>query len=168
MAVAMSPGGIHTLAIINGTEKYEHLKTALADTIKEVSELKTLSVDQNKFEIEYFLCCDLKFLAIVCGVESATSTYPCIWCTCPSSKRADMTIEWSISDEQNGARTIKGIITCQKQPKSKNLGCINCPLFPSIAIDHVVPDILHLYLRITDVLFNLLIMDLQRYDAVAR
>ena len=50
-------GGNHTLAIINGTEKYEHLKTALADIIKEVSELKTLLVDQNKFEIEYFLCC---------------------------------------------------------------------------------------------------------------
>ena len=79
-----------------------------------------------------------------------------------------MTIDWSISDEQKGARTIKGIITCQKQPKSKNLGCINYPLFPSIAIDHVVPDILHLYLRITDVLLNLLIMDLQKYDAVAR
>jgi len=48
----MSPGGNHTLAIINGTEKLNTLKTALADIIKEVSELKTLSVDQNKFEIE--------------------------------------------------------------------------------------------------------------------
>ena len=128
----MSPGGNHTVAIINGTEKYKHLKSALVDIIKEVSELKTLSVDQNKFEIEYFLCCDLKFLAIFCGVESVTSTYPCVLCTCPSSKHADMTIDWSF------------------------------------LMSKKVQGPLNQYLRITDVLFNLLIMDLQRYDAVAR
>ena len=53
-AVAMSPGGNHTLAIINGTEKYELLQMALADIIKEVNELKTLSIDQHHFEIEFF------------------------------------------------------------------------------------------------------------------
>ena len=45
-------------------------------------------------------------------------------------------------------------------------GCIHPPLFLNVAIDHVIPDILHLYLRITDVLFNLLISDIQRYDAI--
>lgn len=51
--------------------------------------------------------------------------------------------------------------------KNKRLGCKHPPLF-QIAIDHVIPDNLHLYLRITDVLFNLLITDIQRYDGITK
>lgn len=40
----MSPSGNHTIAIINGSEKYEYLATALADIITEVHELNTLTV----------------------------------------------------------------------------------------------------------------------------
>ena len=163
-AVAMSPSGNHTLAIINDTENYELLKTALADIITEVSKLHSLYIDEHNFKVEYFLCCDL---TSVCGIESALSTYPCVWCKCPSSQRYNMEMHWSFSDKQMGARTIDDIISCHKRPKSQKFGCANPPLFP-IAIDHVVPDILHLHLRITDVLFNLLIVDIQRYDAVTR
>ena len=53
-SVAMSPSGNHTIAIINGSEKYEHLQIALADIIAEVRELKNLTVQQHNFEIEYF------------------------------------------------------------------------------------------------------------------
>ena len=166
-ALAMSPSCNHTIAIVNGSEKYEHLKTALGDVITEACELKTLTVDQYNFEIEYFLCSDLKFLAIVCGIEAATSKYSCIWCKCPSSECYDTSKEWSFSDTEKGARTNDDIISCHKQRKSLKFGCIHPPLFQNVAIDHVIPDILHLYLRITDILFNLLILDIRRYDAVA-
>ena len=46
----------------------------------------------------------------------------------------------------------------------QKFGCIHPLLFPNIAIDHVISDILRLYLRITDVLFNLLKLDIRRYD----
>ena len=168
-ALAMSPSGNHTIAIINGSEKYEHLETALRDVIAEVCELQTLTVNHYVFEIEYFLCSDLKFLAIICGIEAAMSNYSCVWCKCPSSQRYDMSKEWSFSDTENGARTNDDIISCcGKKPKSQKFGCIHPPLFQNIAIDHVIPDILHLYLRITDVLFNLLILDIRRYDAVTK
>ena len=99
-------------------------------------------------------------MAIVCGIEAATSKYSCIWCKCPSSERYDMSKEWSFSDTEKGARTNDDIILCHKQQKSLKFGCIHLPLFQNVAIDHVIPDILHLYLRITDVLFNLLILDI--------
>jgi len=38
-------------------------------------------------------------------------------------------------------------------------------VFPSIPIDHVIPDILHLYLRICDALINL-ILELRRLDGI--
>ena len=53
-AVAMSPSGNHTLAIINDTENYELLKTALADIITEVSKLHSLYIDEHDFKVEYF------------------------------------------------------------------------------------------------------------------
>lgn len=44
--------------------------------------------------------------------------------------------------------------------------CARQPLFPSIPIDHVIPDVLHLFLGICDVLINLLILELRRLDGI--
>ena len=41
-------------------------------------------------------------------------------------------------------------------------------MFPGIPIDHVIPDILHLFLRICDVLVNLLILELRRLDGIEK
>ena len=95
-AVAMSPKGNHTLAIINGTEDYNLLKISLSDLIEKVKDLYT-------FPIEYFPCSDLKFLAIVCGIGSASATYSCICCACLSSERHNMDKQWSFSDIDKGA-----------------------------------------------------------------
>ena len=74
----MSLRGNHTIAILNVPEDYEKLGTALRDIIAEVETLTSISVDSEEFEIKYFLCGDLKFLAIVCGIEAANSTYACV------------------------------------------------------------------------------------------
>lgn len=167
--LAMSPCGNHTLAIINGTEDYEALKNSLSDLIKEVTELKSITVNELTFEIEYFFCSDMKFLAIVYGIEAATAIYSCVWCKCPSSDRYDMTKKWSFSNKEKGARTNDDIVACHlKKSRHEKYGCIHPPMFHSIDIDHVIPDILHLYLRITDVLFNLLIVDIRRYDEIEK
>ena len=137
--IAMSPKGNHTIAIINGTENYHHLKTSLSDIIKEVEELTSITVNSTTFQVIFYFCSDLKFLAIACGIESATATYSCIWCKCPSSERHNMSKNWSITDTQNGgARTVTEIISCHAQCKSKRFGCIHPPLFPTIPIDRVI------------------------------
>ena len=165
---AMSSKGNHTIAIINGTENYDLLKMSLSDIIKEVEQLTSLTVYDITFQVTYFFCSDLKFLAIACGIESANATYSCIWCKCPSTKRHDMSKKWSITDTDKGAQTIEEILACYLKSKSKRFGCINPPLFPMIPIDHNIPDVLHLFLRITDVLFNLLITDIRRHDGITQ
>ena len=164
--LAKSPRGNYAIAIINSTEKYEDLKIALSDIRNEVQALTSINFDGMDFPIEYFLCSNLKFLAIVCGIDNATSTHPCIWCKCPASERHDMDAEWSFKG--NGARTISDIQTCCKQPKAKQFNCTNMPLFPTVPIDHTVVDMLHLFLRVTDVLFNLLVLDIRRMDAIVK
>ena len=52
--------------------------------------------------------------------------------------------------------------------KDSKYGCIHQPIFPSIPIDHVIPDILHLVLRISDILINLLILELRRMDGIEK
>ena len=74
-----------------------------------------------------------------------------------------MSLKWSISDPAKGARTIEEITEKAKLGKtSKNrFNCSHAPMFPFIPIQHVVIDSLHLFLRIADVLINLLIRDLR-------
>ena len=168
--IAMSPKGNYTIAIINSTESYDVLATTLSDICDEVKTLTSIEVSGHTFHIEYFLCSDWKFLAIICGLESATSTYACIWCRCPSGQRYNMSKEWSITDPKKGARTIAEITACHTMAKSssKRYNCAHAPLFPTIPLDHVVPDVLHLFLRVTDVLFNLLVTDIRRQDGIER
>lgn len=68
-----------------------------------------------------------------------------------------MSKDWSITDVDKGAQTIESIIFCHKKCKKSKW----------VVLFQIIPDILHLYLRITDVLFNLLFTDI-RYDGVTK
>ena len=57
---------------------------------------------------------------------------------------------------QDEKRTIKEIEETIKSGTKLNYGCINMPLI-SLELDHVIPDELHMLLRITDVLIQNLI-----------
>jgi len=166
-----SPCGNHTIAILNATENYNTLAESLVEIADEIKQTQSIKVDSFEFTIEWFFTADLKYLAIALGIEAANSRFACIWCKCPSEERYDVTKIWSIQNENEGARTIASISRSAKLPKTKKYneekcGCIRLPLFPSIPIDHVVLDILHLFLRVSDVLTNLLIVEIRRIDAI--
>jgi len=78
-----------------------------------------------------------------------------------------MSCKWSITDPKKGARTIEEIAQKSKLPKSnkQKFNCSRTPIFPFIPL-RVVIDSLHLFLRIGDVLINLLIRDLRFLDGV--
>ena len=166
-----APRGNHTIALINTTEEYNNLVEALDDITTEINNLKSLTVNNVLYDLEFYFAADMKFEAICIGIESASSTYSCIWCKCPAMERHDITKTWSATNPDEGARTIKEIQELSKIKKHKNsakYGCIKQPIFPSIPIDHVIPDILHLFLRISDILINLLILELRRLDGIEK
>ena len=145
-----SPQSNHTVALLNTTEHYEHLSEALEEIRDEIEQISTIEVDGEVYRIEFFLGAEWKFLALNTGIESASATYSCIWCTCPSHDRHDVPKAWSVQDKQRGARTIediKTLATVKKRGREK-FGCVRQPLFPSIPRDHIIPDVLHLFLRI--------------------
>ena len=91
-----------------------------------------------------------------------------IWCKCPKKHCCDLTMSWPITDVAKGARTIGEIQQISKLSKSSKhrYNCCHEPIFPFIPMHRVVIDSLHLFLRIADVLYKLLIRDLQILDGI--
>lgn len=167
--MACSASGNHSIMILKVAEKYEDLAAGLEKLIAEAKDLEVLSIDNKVIRIEFFLGGDWKFLALVCGLESATSDHACIWCKCPKKQRHDMDLTWSMLPEKGG-RSVKEISDKSKLSKSsKNrFNCSHQPMFSFIPLCRVVIDSLHLFLRIADVLINLIIRDLRTLDGVER
>ena len=170
-----SPGGNHTVAILNTLEDYNSLAGSLKEVTNEIKDIKSITIEDITYTIEWFLGGDLKFLALCTGIGAANSKYACVWCKCPAEDRHDIKKNWSINEAEKGARTIDEIQKLSKLPKRKSkdketetYGCKQQPLFPFIPIDHIIPDVLHLFLRVTDVLTNLLILDLRTSDVVKK
>ena len=83
--------GNHTLAIFKSQESYKKLGDALEDIRAEVKRLRSIVVDEQTYNITYYLGGDWKFLAITTGIDSACSKYSCIWCKSPMEERWDST-----------------------------------------------------------------------------
>ena len=166
--LASSPCGNHSLAILQVPEDYDSLVGALSDIVSEAGQLTSIKINGSEHHIEFFLGGDMKFLAIVCGIDAANSKYSCVWCKCSSADRWDMSKNWSAFDITKGARTNNEIEEYCKLPKAKRFGCRISPIFKFIPIDHCIIDSLHLFLRVSDLLINLLIQDLRRVDGIAK
>ena len=101
------------------------------------------------------------------GINSASSTYACIWCKVRNGDRHNADKTWPISDPEHGARTVQENITLAQCPKShKEYNVSRVPLFPTIPLTRVVIDNLHLFLRVSDVLIDLLNFELRRHDSI--
>ena len=109
------------------------------------------------------------------GLNEAHAKYSCVWCKISSDDRSVATLvasyiytyveikfyRWDMSIPfatwtQDEKRTIKEIEETVKSGTKLNYGCIKMPLI-SLELDHVIPDELHMLLRITDVLIQNLI-----------
>ena len=77
----MAAKGNHTIAVVNGCEKYETLKVAFKDVFTEINsfiEQRFINVNGQKVKLEFFLGGDYKFLVTVMGLKGATSLYACL------------------------------------------------------------------------------------------
>ena len=76
---ANSPEGQEPIAIIAASEKYEILKTHLADIANSTSTFTLYTYNGITFNIIYYLGGDYKFLLCMLGLmTSANSSFPCI------------------------------------------------------------------------------------------
>lgn len=136
---ATSVTGNHSVAIFKMAENYENLAAALEDICSEGKQLNSITIDDKSYDIETYLGGDLKFLAMVCGIDAANCEHACVWYKCPRLERWDMSQEWSISDTAKGARTMEEIARFASM-KQQKFNCSQKPLFSFIPIHRVVID----------------------------
>lgn len=96
---------------------------------------------------------------MVCGLEAATSEYACIWCKCPKGQRWNMDLSWV---QIMGGEQLRKLLKSQSS-LSQTSTVVIAAGFHFFPIDHVT---LHLFLRVGDVLIDLLIKDLRTLDGI--
>ncbi len=94
--------------------------------------------------IQLFVGADYRFLLTVYGMCGATPHYSCIFCKVAQSERLDMKTNWVID---------MTIDEMEANVKVKKYGCVHKPL-SNVDLTHVVPDELHILLRIIDKLIS--------------
>ena len=156
--------GQYLLAVLKVPEKYEHLKDALPELVSEIRDTKSVVVAEKEYALTFYLGGDLKFLNQVMGIDSFGCKYPCLWCKCPSELRWDTTQKWSMINPVEGARTNAEIVAMAAGSKKHAYNCSHPPLFENVEVACVVPDTLHLFLRIADQLMSQLIAYLRQLD----
>lgn len=162
----MSSKSNRTVAIINGKEDYITVKTALPSFFQEVNSLiqrGAIIIDGKEVKLEFFLGGDYKFLLMIMGLNSATANHACLWCNVHKQNRWDTSKAFNFYNEEPQMRTLEAINKMRQL--TINFGCINAPLI-HLELDLVVPDELHLLLRITDRLLQNVIDEILERDAI--
>ena len=130
-------------------EDYFSVKNRFFNLLNELSRVNSVSISDKEYQVEYFFAADLKMLALVLGVNAANSVCPCPFCKCPVNEFYDTSKVWSITDPKLGARTMDNIEQSIGTDGQKEVPIVNfIPFF------NFVPDLLHMNLRISEVLFE--------------
>ena len=103
------------------------------------------------WNFELFFSSDWKFLAICLGFNAANSNHFCPWCKITKNQRGDGQIEWIIS---------KSMTTLNENPRAYPSHQLP-PLFNMIPLENYIPDKLHIMLRITDRLWELVLQEIK-------
>ena len=145
---------LKTLAILKCSENYEMLSVSSSPVIKEINELiknSTLTVDEKEYEIDIFFGGDMKFIQIFLGLCGATGNYACPWCLVNKQDRTDLSKHEAHYESVEMLRTAEKL---KSNASTKSFGSKNKPLI-DIEPSKIVPDELHLLLRISDILFQI-------------
>lgn len=139
-------------------EDYETISKALKEIIEDLQDLQTVKINDIDFDVKYTLGGDLKWIALITGINAANADYPCPWCKFNKKSDNDLRKDWNLRDRSH-----------QESKENQNsFGYINQPMFKFIKFEEIVVDNLHLLLRITDVIFEKLITFIEHLDSKNR
>lgn len=128
-------------------ENYETIDLALKEIVANIKINKTIKLDDKLFNLEFTQGGDLKWISLINGVNGANSNHPCPWCPWNKNESLDTAQNWKINDRSH-------LINSIKLKEINNEGYINKPIIDFIEYEKTIIDPLHLFLRITDKLFE--------------
>lgn len=127
-------------------ENYEMVDQSLKELLVLIKGLNSIIIDQKSYKINWYLGGDLKFLALVLGINAANSYHP--WIFCDSHKNTVHSGHERKFDSNN---------IC-------HLGYKYEPIIDFIKPENIIVDILHLFLRVSDKLIVMLIDDINKSE----
>jgi len=142
------------------SENYDTLQIALKDIIRKLENITSVTIDGKAFHINWMQGGDLKWLAIMNGINAANSNQPCVWCPWNKADKLDLDAKWTISDRSH-EKSAQMITSTHKD------GYIRVPFMKFINFQKCVVDPLHLCLRITDKIFSKLLDHIEYLDSNA-
>jgi hypothetical protein len=154
------------LCVVAGSEDMATVSVVMRAISEQLKANESISVDEIPYKIEYFWTSDQKFLSLVLGIAGPNTKYFCPWCECPKDKRGQINEDFPL-------RTMDGVIeNAVNVPHSKTSaaqwktgegkGAIMLPSLNEMDFGHIVPDVMHLGLRIVE---KLLVALYRRYVA---
>jgi hypothetical protein len=150
---SQKPDNHYTLVLYPGAESYETLRNALVSLISDLCTLQEngfTQIGNIYWPIKLYFSSDWKFLATCLGIKAANAHYFCPWCDCNKD------------NINTTSKTINKSMDNIKINYKKINGHIREPLFYMIPLQNWVVDELHIFLRITDRLWELMVSDLCR------
>ncbi|CAF1105017.1 unnamed protein product [Brachionus calyciflorus] len=152
--------GTYSLGIFQvEQENYESIKNWMSKIWGTLNSFDSFVCDGKNYKIEYFFCSDWKMSSIVLGLFSANSNFPCLWCEVHKQDLYKIENFTPRSFEKQ-----KKIVLSESKKKNPHFGYKTDPIISEIPHSNYCIDLLHLFLRISDVLFELLISDLAVLD----
>ncbi len=144
-----------------------------------MGQIKTITINDEEYKINFMAGGDLKWISLVFGINAANSKFPCPFCKWKNEeinlsgcgkrkKKTEKIIEIvkeTIDDIFDQNKYIirnhdESLLLKDRQDSEQRLGYSNSPLLSFITFENIVVDILHLFLRITDRLLDILFNNL--------
>ena len=150
------PNNHFVTVLYPGNENYDSLKNAMSLFLEELHELKQygLKINRIRWEVNLYFSSDWKFLCICLGFDNANSKYFCPWCNASKDNRDDLNANWKMTKTMEQLNINYSIYKGHRKPS----------LFNMISLDNWLIDELHIMLRITDCLWNLVLCELREDD----
>ena len=162
----VSTKNIKTIGIIKCKESYEELSVCCKHIFEEFNEILTqpeITVADKKYSVDMLFNGDMKFIHTCLGLSGATANYACPWCLVHKDDRADISRDMEFYEREEMRRTTSKM---NSDAENKKFGSKHRPLI-NLEPNKIVPDELHLFLRINDILLQNLLDDCRQQDAKA-
>ena len=128
-----------------------------------IKEKTIVDEENNRYNVEICLGSDMKFIEILLGLGTAASKHACPWCHVAKSDISDISKPFELYQSSEMKRTAASL---RENAKTKSLGSKHQPLL-DIEPDDIIPDDLHLLLRICDKLLKNLIDDAKNVETMS-
>jgi hypothetical protein len=140
-------------------EKYEPLLEILDGLLNELKEIKTITIDEKPFNIEFLGGGDMKYIRTVLGLDSSCSHYCCFYCTCDFTKPIDYENGYKINRSFEESKDFYPKLT-----KDGKKGYVKEQILNFIEYKNIIFCHLHMFSRVFEQLFNILFMKINETD----